>query len=200
MRFFNPASIRSAALASLLLTAGVVQAHTGHGTSGVAEGLAHPLGADHLLAMLAVGVWSVSALPANRAWWGPATFMLTLVFSAALGAVGISLPFLEALIALSVVVVGGLLVVSRFKMPVGLGLALVALVASLHGLAHGAETPASGFASYALGFLATTATLHFGGVAIGSGIRRFVAEKTSWALASLGALCSGAGVYLFSQL
>jgi urease accessory protein len=200
MRFFNAVAIRTAALAALVLTSGLAQAHTGHGTSGIAEGLAHPLGADHLLAMLAVGIWSVSALPANKAWWGPTTFILSLVVSAAFGAAGVSLPFLEQMIALSVVLGGGMLVFSRYKMPVALGLGWVALAASLHGLAHGSETPASGFATYAIGFLATTATLHFGGVAIGSGIRKLLADKASWALASLGALCSGAGVYLFSQL
>ena len=200
MRFFNPVSTRTAALAALALTSGLAQAHTGHGTTGIAEGLAHPLGADHLLAMLAVGVWSVSALPTNKAWWGPATFMLSLVVSAALGAAGFSLPFLEQMIALSVVLFGGMLVLSRCKIPVGLGLGWVALAAALHGLAHGSETPDSGFATYALGFLAATASLHFGGVAIGAGLRKLLAEKTSWALASLGVLCSGSGVYLFSQL
>jgi urease accessory protein len=200
MRFFNPVSIRMAALAALVLTSGLAQAHTGHGTSGLSEGVAHPLSADHLLAMVAVGIWSVCALPGNKAWWGPATFMLSLMVSAVLGSSGVSLPFLEEMIALSVVLFGGLLVLSRYKMPVALGLGWVGLAASLHGLAHGSETPASGFATYAIGFLATTATLHFGGVAIGAGIRKLLAEKAGWALASLGALCSGAGVYLFSQI
>ena len=54
-------------------------AHTGHGTESFMEGLAHPFGLDHLLAMLTVGVWSVAALPARQAWQGPATFLLALV-------------------------------------------------------------------------------------------------------------------------
>jgi urease accessory protein len=200
MHFVSPKIIRAGAVLALAAVAGAAQAHTGHGTSGVAEGLAHPLGADHLLAMLAVGIWSVSALPANKTWWGPATFLLTLVISAALGAAGFTLPGLESMISLSVLLFGGMLLLSRVKLPVGLGLSLVALAASMHGLAHGAETPDTGFATYAAGFLASTAALHFGGVAVGLSLRKVLADKATWALTGLGALCSGAGLYLFSQL
>ncbi len=200
MQILSNKSFRLATLAALTLTVGAAQAHTGHGTSGVAQGLAHPLGADHLLAMVAVGLWSVSALPANKAWWGPAAFMLSLILSAALGAMGVSVPFLEQMISLSVVLFGAMLVLARLKMPPVLGLGLVAMAASLHGLAHGAEAPESGFAMYAAGFLATTAVLHFGGVAAGLGIRRYLAAKAGWVMAGLGTLCSGAGVYLFSQI
>ena len=200
MQFSSPRFIRAAAVVGLALTVGVAQAHTGHGTSGISEGLAHPLGADHLLAMVAVGIWSVSALPAGKAWLGPATFLLSLAISAALGAVGLQVPFLEQLVALSVVVCGAMLVLTRVRMPVAAGLGLVALAAALHGLAHGAEVPASGFGSYALGFVATTAALHLGGVVAGLGIRQYLARKATWAIAGLGALCSGGGVYLFSQL
>jgi urease accessory protein len=200
MKLLSQNTVRGLSVTALGLFAGLAQAHTGHGTSGIAEGLAHPMGADHLLAMVAVGIWSVSALPANKAWWGPATFMLSLIVSAALGAAGFSVPFLEHMISLSVVLFGAMLVLSRQKLPVSMGLGLVALAAALHGLAHGAETPDTGFAAYAVGFLAATATLHFGGVAVGMGIRKAFAEKSTWVVTSLGALCSGAGLYLFSQL
>lgn len=200
MLFTSPRFFRAAAVAGFALTIGAAQAHTGHGTTGISEGLAHPMGADHLLAMVAVGIWSVSALPAGKAWWGPATFLLSLVISAALGAVGMHVPFLEQMIAVSVVVFGAMLVLTRVQMPVGWGLGMVALAATLHGLAHGAETPATGFATYALGFVATTAALHVGGVVAGLGIRQFLAGKANWAMTGLGGLCSGAGLYLFSQL
>lgn len=200
MKLLTQNTVRGLSMAALGLFAGLAQAHTGHGTSGISEGLAHPFGADHLLAMVAVGLWSVSALPANKAWWGPATFMLSLIVSAALGAAGFSVPFLEQLISLSVVLFGAMLVLSRLKMPTALGLGLVALAAALHGLAHGAETPETGFATYAAGFLATTAALHFGGVSVGLGIRKAFADKSTWVVTGLGALCSGAGLYLFSQL
>jgi urease accessory protein len=197
------------ALAALLLAATAAQAHTGHGTNSLFDGLAHPLGLDHLLAMVAVGVWSVMALPTNRAWWGPATFMLALVASAALGAMGVTLPFLEHLVSLSVVLFGVMLTVGSQqhlaqKLPVSAGLVLISLAASLHGLAHGAEAPGAGsvpaFAGYATGFLLTTAFLHVGGVLAGMGLRRTLAERTRWAVTGLGAVLGGAGVYLFSQV
>jgi len=199
MKLLSPSFTRASSVLLLSLAASAAQAHTGHGTSGMLAGLEHPFGLDHLLAMVAVGVWSVSALPANKAWWGPATFMTVLVLSAGLGVMGMSVPFLEQLISLSVVLFGGMLVFSRLQMPVGVGLGLVALAASLHGLAHGAETPETGFATYAIGFLLTTAALHFGGVMSGLGLRRCLADKASWAISGLGVAFGGAGLYLFNQ-
>jgi urease accessory protein len=181
--------------------AGAAQAHTGHGTSSLFEGLVHPFGPDHLLAMVAVGVWSVSALPASRAWQGPATFLLALIVSATLGMLGFTVPYLEHGVSLSVVLFGGMLLLARrATVSPALGLGLIAAAASLHGLAHGSETPESGFAGYAVGFLFTTALLHVGGVGIGLGIRRWLAERSGWALGGLGALLSAAGLYLFGQL
>jgi urease accessory protein len=200
MKFLSHRLLRNVGIGTLALVAGLAQAHTGHGTTGVFEGLVHPFGLDHLLAMVAVGMWSVSALPASKAWWGPATFLLTLVLSAALGAMGLTIPWLEQLISLSVVLFGVMLVASRQKMPLALGLGLVALASSMHGLAHGAETPDTGFAGYAAGFLLTTATLHLGGVAAGLGVRRYLASTADWVTTAMGTLFGGAGLYLFSQL
>lgn len=184
----------------LVLVAGAASAHTGHGTSGLVEGLEHPFGLDHLLAMVAVGVWSVSALPSRKAWWGPATFMTALVISAAAGVAGATIPYLEHLISLSVVLFGGMLMLSKIQFPIPVGLALIAVAATLHGLAHGSEAPESGFAAYAVGFLFTTAALHFGGVMGGLGLRRYFSDKAAVIVQFFGLLCSGAGVYLFSQI
>ena len=175
-------------------------AHTGHGTHSLMEGLGHPFGADHLLAMLAVGIWSVSALPTNKAWQGPATFLLALVLSAVLGASGVTVPYLEHVIALSVTLFGAMLVLASTPMPKAFGLTLIALAASLHGLAHGAETPETGFAGYAAGFLLTTAVLHLGGVGLGLSIRRWLSERSTTVLASLGGVLSVAGLVLFNQV
>jgi urease accessory protein len=175
-------------------------AHTGHGTHSLMEGLAHPLGLDHLLAMLAVGVWSVSVLPARQTWQGPATFMLALVVSAVLGASGVTLPFLEHAIALSVVLFGAMLIAVAKPVPKALGLGLIAAAASLHGLAHGAETPETGFAGYAAGFLLTTAALHLGGVSVGLGIRRWLAARSGVVLGGLGTVLGLTGMYLFNQV
>lgn len=200
MRFLSQKTLRTVALLSLLATAGAAQAHTGHGTSSLFEGLAHPLGADHLLAMVAVGLWSATALPAGKVWQGPATFMLALMASATLGMLGVSVPFLEPLIALSVVLFGALLVMSPLQLSVTLGLGLVAAAASLHGLAHGAEAPASGFATYAVGFLLSTAVLHATGAAAGLGLRRYLARQSDWLLAAAGGLLGGAGLVMAASL
>ena len=186
--------------AALAFTTLAAQAHTGHGTDSLMAGLAHPFGADHLLAMLAVGLWSVSALPAARVWQGPATFLLALALGALAGATGLSLPGLDHAVALSVALFGLMLIVARQPLPAPAGLGLVAAAASLHGLAHGAEAPAAGGAGYALGFLLTTAALHLGGVGTGLAVRRLLAERRGLALGGLGAALGAAGLYLFAQL
>jgi len=196
----TPLLRRLAGIALLTVLSGAAQAHTGHGTHSLMEGLAHPFGLDHLLAMVAVGVWSVSALPQGKAWWGPATFLLALVASAVLGASGVSVPYLEQAISLSVVLFGAMLVMAKRSMPVALGLGLVAAASSLHGLAHGAETPETGFAAYAAGFMLTTAVLHVGGVGAGLAIRRWLGQRNGMVLGGLGTALGAAGVYLFGQL
>lgn len=194
-------TIRRATAAALLAgLAGAAQAHTGHGTHSLMEGLVHPFGPDHLLAMLAVGVWSVTALPKDKAWQGPATFLLALIVSATLGMLGVSLPYLEHGVSLSVVLFGGMLVMATRRVPVAVGLGLIAVASLLHGLAHGSETPETGFVGYAVGFLITTTALHLGGVGIGQAIRRWLGRRSGLALGGLGTALSAAGVYLFSQL
>jgi urease accessory protein len=194
-------TIRRATAAALLAgLAGAAQAHTGHGTHSLMEGLVHPFGLDHLLAMVAVGVWSVASLPRDKAWQGPATFLLALVISAALGAAGVTVPYLEHAISLSVVLFGLMLVVAQRGLPVPLGPGLIAAASSLHGLAHGAETPETGFAGYAAGFLLTTAVLHISGVGLGLAIQRWLGERRGAVLGGLGAAVGAAGLYLFGQL
>ena len=181
----------------LLVLAGSAQAHTGHDTSSLMSGLFHPLGLDHMLAMLAVGLWSVRVLPAQRAWQGPALFMLALIAGAAMGMLGFQFAMLEQLIALSVVLFGVMLMMSFHHVPVTLGLGVVAVAALAHGMAHGAEAPASGFLPYALGFLVTTAALHCSGVAAGLGLRKFMAQRAGVVVVSLGSVLGLTGLYLF---
>lgn len=191
---------RLTAAALLAMLAGTAQAHTGYATTSFLEGLVHPFGLDHMLAMVAVGVWSASALPPGKVWRGPAAFMLALLVSAVLGASGLTLPYLEHAIALSVVLFGAILVFATRSMPASMGLALVVVSSSLHGLAHGAETPETGFIGYATGFLLTTAGLHAVGVIAGLGIGRGVPQRAGLALGSFGAAMGVAGLYLFGQL
>lgn len=142
-------------------------AHTGVGsTNGFMSGFAHPLfGLDHLLAMIAVGLWA--AQQGGRALWlVPCTFVVVMVLGGLLAHLGIGLPAVEMGIGLSVAVLG-LAVATNLKLPVILGMALVAVFAVFHGHAHGAEMPenASGLA-YGLGFALATALLHLTGIGL----------------------------------
>lgn len=74
------------------------------------------------------------------------------------------------------------------------------MAASLHGLAHGGEAPETGFVAYASGFLLSTATLHFGGLIAGLGIKRYVPNAVALVTAGFGVLFGGLGLFMFSQI
>lgn len=191
--------LRGAAALGLALAAGTASAHTGHGTESLFQGLAHPLGMDHLLAMVAVGVWSAAAFDGARRWIAPLTFLAAMTAAALLAIVGpiagLALPFVEHGIALSVAMFGAMLAFAK-RVPAAPGIALVTAAAALHGVAHGAELPAgASVAGYALGFLATTAALHAGGVGLGVALR----ERGAWIWRSGGALLGLAGVVLLAR-
>jgi urease accessory protein len=151
-------------------------------------------GLDHLLAMVAVGLWSAVALPQRR-WQAPAVFVAAMALGALLAHLGAVLPLggaLEVLIAASVVLLGALLV-SGAALPAGLGLGLVGASALLHGTAHGLEMAAgASFLAYGAGFVLATAALHFGGMGLGVLLQRVRAVLPRAA----GALIGGAGLAL----
>ncbi|HET7866735.1 MAG TPA: HupE/UreJ family protein, partial [Burkholderiaceae bacterium] len=147
---------------------------------------------DHLLAMVAVGLWSARALPVGRRGLGPLAFLVAMTLGAVAAAGGAVLPGVEAAIAASVLLMGTMLALAR-RLPVGPGLGLVAVAAVLHGLAHGSELPAgAGFAPYAAGFLLATAGLHVAGLALG--LRFAETREGAWRVA--GSLLAGAGLVL----
>lgn len=171
-------------------------AHTGHDTSTLVQGLAHPFGADHLLAMVAVGLWSASALKGAQRAWGPAAFLLGMTAGALAGIGGLAWAGTELGIALSVLMFG-LMLLAGSKLSARWGLAFVAAAASLHGLAHGAEMPVgASVLAYAAGFLASTAALHLAGLGLGQALRQ--ARAVVWRLLAVGV--SGAGLLLVSRL
>lgn len=148
-------------------------AHTGHGDApGLVHGFMHPVGGlDHILAMVAVGVFAF-VLGGRALWLVPLSFVGMMVVGFALGLGGVELPFVELGIALSAVVIGGAAALGR-PMPVAAAMSLVGVFAIFHGHAHGAEMPAdaSGL-TYALGFVAATALLHVAGIAASAGVAR----------------------------
>lgn len=187
---------RLAVAGALLVLAGTAAAHTGHGTHGFFAGLEHPFGLDHLLAMVAVGVWSAAALRGARRWLGPLAFVGAMTLGAAFGAAGHAPAFVEPAVAASVLLLGLMLVFVR-RLPPASGLALISASAALHGLAHGSELPAgAGFATYAAGFVLTTVALHFGGLGLGSQLDR--ARVWVWRVA--GALVGAAGLLMLVRI
>lgn len=151
---------------SLLCFASPALAHPGHESVSFLSGFSHPFGGlDHLLAMLALGLYAMSQTQA-RSWLLPAGFVLTMLLGAGLGAIGVALPAVEAGIATSVLVFG-LLIALVVRLPLAASLPLVSLFALFHGHAHHAEMGGSTLMSYALGFALATALLHAAGWLIG---------------------------------
>jgi len=166
-------AVMPAAALALLLLAAPAGAHTfGADGAGLAAGLAHPvLGADHLLAMLGVGLWA-ALIGGRAAWLLPLLFPAAMVAGAALALAGAALPGVEAGVALSVLLVG-LGVALAWQPGLGAASVLVAAFALLHGHAHGAELPeAASPVLYGLGFVAATLALHGLGLGLGVAARR----------------------------
>ena len=147
------------------LFSGLALAHPGHGLINAYAGFMHPLtGWDHLLVMLAVGVWAAK-LGGKARWQLPLTFMLVMTLGAALGMSGLAFAGLETLIAATVMAMGLMLIIS-LPMNATLQVGLTGLFALMHGLAHGAELKHG--VSPLIGMLLATGLLHGVGLIIGS--------------------------------
>lgn len=147
---------------------GLALAHTGIGqTTGFIQGFGHPIaGADHLLAMVAVGLWATQT--GGRALWAvPCTFISVMILGGVLGFSGVPLPFIEEGILVSVLILG-VLIAGAFRFPLLYSALIVGLFAVFHGHAHGTEIPfAIGAGSYTFGFALATAMLHTAGMGVG---------------------------------
>jgi urease accessory protein len=164
------------ALALALLPTAAL-AHTGHGdTAGFVHGFMHPIGGlDHVLAMVAVGVFAF-VLGGRALFLVPLSFVGMMAVGFLLGIAGTEVPFVELGIALSSVVIGAVAALGR-PMHVAAAMSLVGVFAIFHGHAHGAEMPVdtSGL-MYALGFLAATALLHLAGILAALGVAGLVGK------------------------
>jgi urease accessory protein len=192
----------------LLVASSTAFAHPGHNVSGFAAGLMHPFsGLDHLLAMVAVGLWAAQSDRKNqsskinkggkhRIWLLPATFMAMLAVGADISMQWHSLPLVEAGIATSVLALG-LLIALSLQLPIALSIAVTGLFGLLHGYAHGLALPTSAAPiAYALGFLFATAALHLGGVVTGIVTRKHYALLARM----LGVAITASGIYLLSSV
>jgi urease accessory protein len=152
-----------------LLFAAAAQAHSeAPGRDGFVTGFLHPLtGLDHLLAMLAVGIWGAQlGMPAI--WVLPVAFPLVMALGGVLGIIGIPLPFAEPAIVLSVVLLGAVIAVAA-RPPLLVAGARVAFVAVFHGYAHGRELPMHANAvDYSAGFVLATGCIHLAGIGVGT--------------------------------
>lgn len=178
--------------AAALLAPGLALAHPGHEAGTVMTGVMHPLGGlDHVLAMVAVGLWG--AQRGGRALWAaPLAFLAAMVAGGALGLAGVGLPMVEPMILASIVLLGAA-VAMALRLPLAAALPAIALFGLAHGHAHGAEGPGQGMAAYALGFVLATAALHGVGVATGLALGRLSAGRTARAI---GAATAAAGLML----
>ncbi|QPM91557.1 HupE/UreJ family protein [Pseudooceanicola algae] len=156
-------------LALVLVSAAIpASAHdaTGH-AGGFVSGFSHPiLGWDHVIAMVAVGLWG-AFLGSRARWILPVTFPLIMTAGATIGIIGLPLPAVETGIALSGVVLG-LLIAFAVKAPLWIATVIVGIFALFHGHAHGTELPsAANPLAYAVGFVLATGLLHLAGIGFG---------------------------------
>ncbi len=142
-------------------------AHVGPGAHGsLTAGLAHPLaGADHMLAMLAVGLWAAS-MGGRALWLVPAAFVGTMLAGYGLALAGLALPAVEPVVLASTVVLGLAVAMAARPSP-AVAATLVGGFALFHGHAHGTEPGASGALAFGAGFVAATAMLHAVGAGLG---------------------------------
>lgn len=159
-------------------------------------GIEHPWsGLDHILAMIAVGLWGAQ-LGNPAIWVLPITFPLVMSFGAMMGLIGIPLPGIEIGIAASAIVLGTM-ILGEVRLKLIVAAIIVGIFAVFHGHAHGTELPAgqSGLL-YSMGFVLATGCLHAIGIGIGL-IHRWPVGKL--ALRGSGGLIAAMGIFFLWQ-
>jgi urease accessory protein len=194
----QPAAFALAALLVLVSTAASAHADAADATGGFIAGFLHPLlGWDHVVAMVAVGLWG-AFLGAPAIWVLPVVFPLVMALGGVLGVAGVPIPAVEAGIALSAIVLGAMVTLAA-RPPLAVAAVIVGAFAIFHGHAHGTELPtAANPLVFSLGFVLATGLLHAGGIAFGL-LVRWPAGR--WAVRGLGGLIALVGVaFLFGLL
>jgi urease accessory protein len=197
----KPMPMRSlpGALLALCLLGSPAFAHVGLGhAESFSTGFFHPLGGiDHILAMVAVGLYAVS-LGGAATWLVPAAFVGTMMVGGALGYAGLPLPYVEQGIGLSVVIMGIAIAVG-VRMPTIVAMGLVGLFALFHGHAHGTEGAAlAAFLPYAAGFVIATSVLHMAGITLGLVLDRLDKAPAEFLRRAAGTIGAVAGVSLLA--
>ena len=198
----HPASIStrkySTLLPAALLVPGLALAHAqGHVATDTWAGFMHPLtGIDHVLAMIAVGLWAVQ-LGRAALWLLPSIFPLAVIGGALLAGVGVPLPAIESMLALSVMSFG-IAVAFGVRLPLIASVLLVALFAVFHGYAHVSEAPVAATAfGYGAGFIASTLLLHLIGLVGGALVARAASQTSLWHCGGTMIAATGACLLMF---
>lgn len=187
-----------AALTAVLPAAALAHA-TGDVGGGFVSGLTHPIfGLDHLVAMVAVGVWGAQlGMPMKLAL--PLAFPLMMAVGALLGMAGAPLPGLELGVSLSAVALG-VAVFLNWRPSQAVAVALVAVFAAYHGHAHGGELdPSASPAAYSAGFLLMTGLLHLAGIGVGE-LARALREPALGFRVAGGAVAAVGALFTASNL
>lgn len=188
-------------LAIIALLPTLASAHIGadagiHHGSAFIMGFTHPFtGLDHMAAMVTVGIWSMLAFRHSRrsVWVAPVAFVSLLMVGGVIGFAGTNIPIVEPMIAASLLVLG-LLVALRIKLPLLMGATLVGAFAIFHGVAHGSELPTEQALAALSGMVIGTLLLHIAGMLLG----RFVLERNVWLPRIAGATVAVAGLGLLA--
>ena len=160
----------------------------GSAAGGFLGGFAHPLfGLDHVVAMIAVGLWGAFLGP-PAIWLLPIAFPMVMAFGGVIAILGVPVPGVEIGIALSAIVLGGMIALAARPPLIGAAL-IVAAFAIFHGHAHGAELPpGSDAVAFSVGFVMATGLLHLTGIAFGL--------LTRWPAGRIGVRAAGIGIAL----
>ena len=132
----------AAGLSAAILTSGPAMAHHAMDgempstlVEGLVSGLAHPvIGLDHLAFIIAAGVIA-AVLGLNR--FAPLAFVGASIAGVLIHLALVDLPAVELVIALSVVIAGGLLAMAAGRLGGGVWMAIFALAGIFHGYAYG---------------------------------------------------------------
>ena len=184
--------IPAAALLMLMPLTALAHVESGViGDGGFVSGMLHPVtGVDHVVAMVAVGLWG-AILGQPAIWLLPVAFPLVMAVGSILGIIGIPVPAIDIGVALSGIVLGSM-VATASRPPLAVAFFLISIFAIYHGYPHGAALPDFGMPLlYISGFVFSTGLLHLSGVALGLLFRwrrgQLVVRAAGWVIAIVGA-------------
>ena len=180
-------------LTVLALFAQPLYAHTtGHTAGGFGLGFAHPLlGGDHLLAMLAVGVWAAH-LRGRALWLLPSAFVAALLVGMQIGRGAGAVPWVEPMVAASLLILG-LMIALQLRPAATAAIAVVSVFGLVHGHAHGAEMVGA-LIPYAAGMMLASLLLHGAGIGLGLMLQR--AQLQLYRLSGAGVAIAGTALLL----